>query len=230
VLSLIARLMRASSLVVAPGYSRVRGVPAYVTLSFLAVTSVALMILPPWLLVPLLSVLCVLALWVRGLRVLIATALLFITFVAPFIALSIGAQLVVGSFSPITTLMGVARMAGLMLLGSVVFGLINIHELALLLRRVSHDLAVSTALAIKFFYLASVNLSRLAEVYSVNLRAEGFMGKVRRLTALSRALTYVCTVSALESMEALYTRPNVLLGGVRSEERGRGEGGARPTA
>ncbi len=229
-MSLIARLMRASSLVIAPGYSRVHGVPAYVTLSFLAVTSAALMILPPWLLVPLLSVLCVLALWVRGLRVLIATALLFITFVAPFIALSIGAQLIVGSFSPITTLTGVARMAGLTLLGSVVFGLINIRELALLLRRVSLDLAVSTALAIKFFYLASVNLSRLAEVYSVNLRAEGFVGKVQRLTALSKTLTYVCTVSALESMEALYTRPNVLLGGVRSEEGGRGEGGARPTA
>ncbi len=229
-MSLIARLMRASSLVIAPGYSRVHGVPAYVTLSFLAVTSAALMILPPWLLVPLLSVLCVLALWVRGLRVLIATALLFITFIAPFIALSIVAQLVVGSFSPNTTLMGVARMAGLMLLGSVFFGLINIHELALLLRRVSPDLAVSTALAIKFFYLASVNLSRLAEVYSVNLRAEGFVGKVQRLTALSKTLTYVCTVSALESMEALYTRPNVLLGGVRSEEGGRGEGCARPTA
>jgi hypothetical protein len=188
------------------------------------------MVLPLRLLVPLLSVLCVLTLWVRGLRVLIATALLFITFVAPFIALSVGAQLIIGSFSPVTTLVGVARMAGLALLGSVVFGLINIHELALMLRRVSPDLGVSTALAIKFFYLASVNLSRLAEVYSVNLRAEGFMGKVRRLAALSRALTYACTVSALESMEALYTRPNVLLGGARGEEGGRGEGGAHPTA
>jgi len=112
----------------------------------------------------------------------------------------------------------------------VVFGLVNIHELALLLRRVSPDLAVSTALAIKFFYLASVNLASLSEVYSVNLRADGLAGRAKRLAALSRALAYVCTVSALESMEALYTRPNILSGGVRGEERRRGEGGARPTA
>ncbi len=229
-MSRLARLMRVSSLVVAPGYSRVRGVPAYVTLSFLAVTSAALMILPPRLLVPLLLGICALVLWVRGLKVLVATALLFITFVAPFVALSLGAQVTIGSFSLITTFTGVARMAGLAMLGSVVFGLVNIHELALLLRRVSPDLAVSTALAIKFFYLASVNLASLSDVYSVNLRAEGLVGRARRLAALSRALAYVCTVSALESMEALYTRPNILSGGVRGGEGRRGEGGARPTA
>ena len=229
-LSFLARLMRISSLVVAPGYSRVRGVPAYVTLVFLIVTSVALMIWPPQLLVPLLLALCVLVLWIRGLRVLSATALLFIAFVAPFVALSVGAQLVVGSFSFTTTLVGVARMGGLTLLGSVIFGLINVHDLTLLLRRASPSLAVSTALAIKFFYLASVNLNRLAETYSVNLRASGVTGGILRLTALSKALTYVCTVSALESMEALYTRPNVLLGGVRGEKRRCGEGCAHSVA
>jgi len=229
-LGVLARMMRASSLVVAPGYSRVRGVPAYVTLAFLAVTSVSLMITPPYLLIPLLSGLCVLTLWVRGLKVLSATMFLFAVFVAPFIALSAGAQLIIGSFSPVTLLTGVARMAGLTLLGSVVFGLINTHELALLLRKVSPDLAVSTALAVKFFYMSSVNLSRLSEVYSVNLRAEGFGGRVRQLTVLSKALAYVCTVSALESMEALYTRPNILLNGACSEKGGGREGCTHPPA
>ena len=219
-LRVLKQLATIASEAVAPDSAKVGNVPAGLSMLLLTTSSIILIFLPLNLLIIAVMVLLPVAAIIKGFRETAAISFLWLMFVIPYVTISVGVQLVLRSFLLNILLLGIARMYALMLVGTVTLSLINVHEFALELRKLSPTLGIALALSIKFFYSASVNLARLTDTYSINLGVKSLRGEVLRATAIAKALTYVTTVSALESVEAIYTRLSPLLYGVCNEEGG----------
>lgn len=145
---------------------------------------------------------------VRGFRGALSTYVLVTPFLALYIITALITQLVLGIVDPYLVLINSGRMVSIALLATSLTSTIRVRDVVALIGRYSPTAALGTVLAIRFLYTATLILSRLHEIYEVNLSCvrKDLKHRLVLATSLTKALTYLTTASALAVSEALYTR------------------------
>lgn len=203
--------------VLTPGTSRIRLNPLLV-LAAACAGSVAMLLAPPAALVTALAALSASTAAVRGLREVLSAYVLLAPFIAAYSIAALIMQLVLGTLDPYMIVMNSGRILSIALLAALLMSMLSIADLISLVGRYSPGAALGIALAIKSLQVVALTLSRLYDVYSVNLgnAGGGLKRRITLTTSLARAVTYLSVVNALEVSEALYTRYSVLAERLRS--------------
>ena len=180
--------------------------------------SVTLLLAPPIALAAALVALTTSTVAVRGVREVLSAYVLLAPFIIAYSIAALIMQLVLGVIDPYTIAINSARVMSIALLAALLMSMLSTADIISFLGRYSPGAALAVALAIKSLQVVVLTLTRLYEVYSINLGGTG-SGLKRKLvlaTSLARAVTYSSMVNALEVSEALYTRYSILTKRLRS--------------
>jgi len=165
-----------------------------------------------------LAVLTIAATIVRGVRDVLSTYVLIAPFTLFYSSSALVIQLVLGAVNPQVILANSCRITSLALLATTLMSMLSTSELIVHLGKYFPKTALSITLAIKLLHIATITMTRLHEVYRVNVGSTcgGVRGKILLTMALARAATYLSILNSLEVSEALYTRYSVIIEGLRA--------------
>ncbi len=216
-LRIFVGLAKIFSYVFAIGQARMH-VPFYVAVLILIIVSILFFYLPSALVVSVELILSVVIVIVRGYKIIVYTTAAFALFIMPYVMLAISIQFILKIMCLQTIIRNTLTMFGLFLLGTLICGVLDIDEVIIVSRKFSINLAMLLALVIKFYYFSTLSLQQIMEIYSVNIPADSFYERIKRFVLICKAVIYLVSISAINSVEAIYTRMPHFCGVLNNEE------------
>lgn len=200
-------LLKGVSEAFAPGTSRAR-LNAAIAIVIAVLGSAAILLLPPYCLLPTLIFLAMVAVFLRGFKVLSSVMVAIAPFILAYVGAGLLIQYVMNALEPTILVVSSARVLSMALLSVIVISSVRVTDLIALMSKFSPALAISVALALKSVHTISLSLARLQEIHSINIghAKKGLKGKIIYVETLAKALAFSSILTMLQVSEALYTR------------------------